>query len=257
MKALILAAGQGSRLRPYTNDRPKGMLEINGKTILDHQIEMFYNCGISKIAVVKGYKAESVKTTYSVNYYLNKQYEITNMVQTILCAESIFEENEEVIVSYSDILYRESVLDKLIHCDFSPAVVVDKDWRSYYSERFGDPYLDAESLVMNERQEIESIGKPNPAPEEVQAQYIGLMKFNRETLEFIKNVTGNPTKEIGWGRNVHNCYVTDILQEIVWHGIAVKAVVIDGGWLEIDTLKDYELAEARFQRMLKVDSHDE
>lgn len=70
MKAVILAAGQGTRLKKYTENLPKGMLEFAGKTIIERQIETYQKCGITDIIVVRGFAAD--KITYpDVKYYEN------------------------------------------------------------------------------------------------------------------------------------------------------------------------------------------
>ncbi|MFC5528939.1 NTP transferase domain-containing protein [Cohnella yongneupensis] len=249
MKALILTAGKGSRLRPYTDHCPKGMIEVEGKTILERQIELFHSLGITEIGIVKGYKAESVKTPPEVVHYINEEYDTTNMAQTLLCAESFFD--DEVIVSYSDILYHRSVLEALLDCKHVPAVVVDQDWKPYFAERFGNPFEDAESLELNEANHIVSIGKPSPDPHEIQAQYIGLMKFNVHTMQHIKLMLSQGEQaSIGWGRPPRQCYLTDVIQQLVYDGLELKAVKINGGWLEIDTARDYELAKRLFPQRI-------
>ena len=61
MKAIILAAGQGTRLKKYTENLPKGMLSFGGKTLIERQIEIYRSCGIDKIIIVKGYAADKIQ----------------------------------------------------------------------------------------------------------------------------------------------------------------------------------------------------
>ena len=74
MKAIIIAAGMGSRLNPLTNDKPKCMLELNGKTLLQHQIRALREAGIDRVALVKGYKKEAIGYPDLV-YYFNDNYQ--------------------------------------------------------------------------------------------------------------------------------------------------------------------------------------
>ena len=60
MKAIILAAGQGTRLKKYTQDLPKGMLKFMGKTIIERQIELYRKCGVEDITVVRGFAGEKI-----------------------------------------------------------------------------------------------------------------------------------------------------------------------------------------------------
>ena len=82
MKAIILAAGQGKRLKPLTNDKPKCMINLFGKRIIDYQIEVFKKFGISDIIVVTGFKSESVDIS-EIKIYQNHDFDRTNMVETL------------------------------------------------------------------------------------------------------------------------------------------------------------------------------
>ena len=115
MKAIILAAGQGTRLRPFTNDRPKCMVEFNDKPIINYIIETMHYVEISDIHIVTGYKSEvlkaHLKNEKGVTFHLNKEYDSTNMLYSLWCASNEF--NDDVIISYSDIIYSKDQLIKI------------------------------------------------------------------------------------------------------------------------------------------------
>ena len=106
MKAIILAAGQGTRIKKYTQDLPKGMLSFMGKTIIERQIEMYHGCGLDDIIIVRGFAADKIQYS-GVIYYTNKDFENTNMVESLMAANQEFD--DDVIVSYSDILLAEKI----------------------------------------------------------------------------------------------------------------------------------------------------
>lgn len=243
-KAIILAAGQGQRLKPLTNDRPKGMVKVAGRTIIDRQLELFRRLKINDVVIVKGFCAESVPD-YGVRHAVNPEFAVTNMVYSLFCAADELTEGP-VIVSYGDILYSEEVLRTLLAADAPVAVVVDREWKSYFSRRFDDPYDDAESMVLAPDGAIRRLGQGRPDPADVQAQYIGLIKFQNPGLAAIRKirdaVAGNETP-IGWGRPWRKAFMTDLLQELVNRGERVVAVPISGGWCEIDSLRDFDIAE--------------
>lgn len=242
MKAIILAAGQGQRLRPLTNNNPKVMVEISGKTILERQVENFINEGITDITVVTGYCADSVKCGYPIHYCSNLEYERTNMAFSLYCAQQQL--HGDVIISYGDIIYDQEVLNGVVNDSHDISVAVDLGWKGYYTERFGDPFLDAESLIYNDDLRILSIGKNNPLPEEVMAQYIGLIKLSSTGCAMFQSVFNKISSsefEIGWGRPFRKAYMTDFLQELINQEIQVHAVPINRGWYEIDSLKDLEV----------------
>ena len=110
-KLVILAAGEGKRLRPLTQARPKCLVEIKGKPLLDWQIEVAEQAGIKEIILVKGYLQEKIDRT-GVRSYINKNFSTTNMVETLWCANEEFD--EDIIISYGDIIYELHILKALL-----------------------------------------------------------------------------------------------------------------------------------------------
>lgn len=245
MKAIILAAGQGTRLKKYTENLPKGMLMFDGKTIIERQIEIYNRCGIDKIIVVRGFAAD--KITYNgVSYYTNRDYANTNMVESLLAAKTEFD--DDVIVSYSDILFEERLLKKMMESDADFAVSVDDNWKEYWQMRYGKVDFDTESLSIGEDDSITELGLEAPAIEDIDARYIGFLKFSKAGLKYIEGIMEAAYKEYEnkpWqqsGKTVRKAYMTDLLNAIIESGRRVKAVHFDNGWIEFDTNEDYEKA---------------
>jgi len=245
-RSIILSAGQGQRLKPLTDDRPKGMVPVAGQTIIERQLKLFRSLGVSDTAIVKGFCASSIPD-HGTTHYMNPDFATTNMVCSLFCATGHLDRGP-VIVSYGDILYSGSVLRAMLASIGPVSVAVDLDWKGYFGERFDDPYEDAESLVIGPDGLIRSIGQRAPAHSDIQAQYIGLIRFEDAGLKAIRDVRdsviGTPT-EIGWGRPWPKAFMTDLLQELVNRGIPVRAVPIRGQWCEIDSPRDFGLAEKR------------
>lgn len=243
MKVIILAAGQGKRLRPLTDECPKAMVHVVGKSILDRQIEQFLRFGITDISVVVGYKSESVRSSYSdLKFYRNDRFDSTNMVTSLLSASP--EYNSDIIISYGDILFSSNVLKKVVDSTDEVSVVVDTKWGELYGKRFDNPYDDAESLILNDRIILE-IGRKHPLPEQVHAQYTGLIRFSEKALKKMVNLVHDKTgtsEGLGWSDSVEAAYMTDLLQAMVASGETVSAVLIQGEWCEIDSLTDYRIA---------------
>lgn len=247
MKAIILAAGQGTRLKKYTDGIPKGMLEFRGKTIIEHQIEMYRSCGIDDIIIVRGYAAEKIQYE-GIKYYNNDNYRETNMVESLLVAKKEF--NDDVIVSYSDILFEEKLLKGMVNSKEDFAVSVDDNWKEYWMLRYGRIDFDLESLVIDENDYINELGLENPKLDKIDARYIGLLKFSSEGLRYIVDLMDKAYKEFKgkpWqqsGKTVEKAYMTDLLNAIIESGKKVKAVHFENGWMEFDTNEDYEKASA-------------
>ena len=247
LKAIILAAGEGKRLRPLTNDQPKCMVKLCGQSLIEHQLKVLNECNISDISVVTGYKGNSIKFP-NIKYFRNENYESTNMVETLFCARS--ELTDSVIVSYGDIVYEKKVLEKLVKSQDDFAILVDKNWKAFWEARFDDPLADAESLVLDENLFIKEIGQKTSNLDKIQGQYIGLMKFQNVGLTAVKEFYDNAKKQSKNGKNPLNqnlpfekSYMTDLLQGLIMAGHSLKAIPIENGWLEVDSLNDYNTYE--------------
>lgn len=245
MQAIILAAGQGTRLKKYTENLPKGMLNFNGKTIIERQIELYHRCGVEKIIVVTGFAAEKIQYP-DVVYYHNADYAVTNMVESLMCARP--ELCEDTILSYSDILFSEEMLRGMMECPDDFAVAVDRNWAAYWLKRYGRTDFDTESLTVDENGCIRSLGLENPDPSEIDARYVGLLKFSAAGLKRLlalwdrdyEAYLDKPWKQSG--KKIRQAYMTDLLQALIEDGAPVRAVEFQNGWIEFDANEDYENA---------------
>ncbi len=245
MKAIILAAGQGTRLKKYTENLPKGMLSFMGKTIIERQIEMYRKCGINNIIIVRGFAADKIHYD-GIKYYTNDDYSNTNMVESLLCAKQEFD--DDVIVSYSDILFEERLLKGMMAADSDFACGVDDNWKLYWKQRYGKIDFDTESLAIDNDDNITELGLENPNIDSIDARYIGILKFSKQGLRYIMDIMNQAYKlpeDQPWqqsGKPVRKAYMTDLLNAVIETGKAVKAIHFNNGWIEFDTNDDYENA---------------
>lgn len=255
MKIIILAAGQGTRLRPLTDDKPKCMVEINGRSIIERQLDVFKKNGISEkdIYILTGYSDDVLMKHLKekdVNYIKNDDFESTNMVCTLMCARELIENNDEIIISYGDIIYSDQIFKKLISSDKDSSVIVDVGWLDYWKMRCDNPLDDAETLKIDEKGDIFEIGQKTNDLKDIQAQYIGLMKFRgngiREMLKICdeaKKRSENGKKLWRTNRTYNKMYMTDLLQGMIDTGSKLTAVVVNRGWFEVDCVDDLKIAE--------------
>lgn len=245
MKAIILAAGQGTRLKKYTADLPKGMLNFEGKTIVERQLEVYRSMGIDDIIIVKGFAREKINYP-GIKYYVNQKYAETNMVESLLTARDEFD--DDIIISYSDILFEKEMLAKMMSEKGKFNVAVDDDWQYYWKTRYGRVDFDTESLTIDEDDNIVELGKENPKLEDIDARYVGLLKFSSKGLRDIVSLMEKAYvkyKDAPWqqsGKPVKKAYMTDLLNALIESGESVKAVHFKRGWIEFDTNEDYENA---------------
>ena len=265
MKAIILAAGLGTRLGKYTENLPKCMLNFAGMPLIERQIKTFRNCGIKKIIVVGGYMNHKINIP-GVNYYFNENFSKTNMVETLFSAEREFEDIEDnIIVSYGDIIFDEETLKKIIACEKDICVAVDDNWQEYWKTRFNGKLEDVESMHIGEDGNIMELGTPNCQAEDCHARYVGMIKFSKEGAKVLREIYHENKKKYWdkdekWlnSKSFKQAYMTDMLQSIINSGFKVWPAHINGGWLEFDTEQDYELAnkwlkEGTLNRFIKID----
>ncbi len=245
MKALILAAGKGTRLAPLTNNIPKCMVKYKNKPIIDYELEALRESGIDDIAIVGGYLANVLKEYTKINkLYINHDFENTNMVWTMFCArefmESCVNEEQDLIISYSDIIYKNEVVSKLKQYKNDLGVVIDKDWKILWDSRFENVLSDAESLKIKDNKIIE-IGKKVDSIDEIEGQYIGLFKVSYKFIKNMINIYDNINRNKQFdGKNFQNMYMTSFLQEIINKFNNIEPIFINRGWIEIDSISDLE-----------------
>ena len=249
-KALIIAAGLGSRLKKHTENLPKCMLDFGGKTLLQRQLDAYKKNSIKDISVIRGYKKEKIKYK-GLKYFENTDYKNNNILNSIFYAEDFL--NGNIIISYSDILFDSTVVKRLLKSNHDISVVVDIDWRGYYVGRKDHPISEAENVIFNSNNEVEKIGKINTGNQEVHGEFIGMIKLSNRGTEIFKEHF-HRLKKIYWNKPFQRAkifqkaYLTDFIQELVDIGIKVHCVIIESGWKEIDTVEDYKKALVGFKK---------
>ena len=249
-KALIIAAGLGSRLKKHTENLPKCMLDFGGKTLLQKQLDAYRNCGVEDISVIRGYKKEKINYK-GLRYFENTDYRNNNILNSIFYAEKII--NGNIIIAYSDILFDSSVVQRTLNSNHDISVVVDIDWRGYYIGRKDHPVTEAENVIFNSNNEVEKIGKIYTSSQEVHGEFIGMIKLSNRGAEIFKQQF-NRLKKTYWNKpfqrskTFQKAYLTDMIQELVDIGIKVHCVIIESGWEEIDTVEDYQKALKVFKK---------
>jgi choline kinase len=248
MKVILLVAGKGERLRPYTNERPKCMVELGGIPLLQRQLDVLREVGIlnSNIAMVGGYRHERLDAP-GIKKYVNDRYAVTNMVSTLFCAEDFLDVDEDLLICYGDIVYQRDVLQQVLDTDGDIVIGADQDWYGLWSLRMDDPLSDAETFKIKDGRVVELGKKPNDASE-IQAQYMGIIKVSRNRIrDFIDFYHALDRDALYDGKDFDNMYMTSLLQELINLGWQVRPALVCNGWLEIDLASDLEL----FNGMLK------
>ena len=248
MKAIIVAAGPGSRLNHLTRNRPKCLLEVGGQTIMERTLGALRANGIEDISVVRGWQSHMIDFP-DLTYYHNPDFRDNNILVSLFYAEKAM--TDDFVFSYSDIVYTEETVARLLRSEADVAAVVDINWAEQYIRRDQHPVSEAE-LVKAVDGRIVRIGKEEVTPEEAHGEFIGLARFTRAGAEMMKvayhNASENHDRPFHHAASFRKAYMTDMIQELVDRGMTVASVDIEGGWSEIDTPQDLERARKLFGR---------
>ena len=246
MKAIIIAAGPSTRLRPFTEYKPKCLLELEGKTILNRVLEIFYGYGINEIVIIRGYQKETINLP-NIRYYDNDDFYNNNILESLFYAEP--EMDEEFIFTYSDILYSKKVVQKLLESPHDFNLVIDTAWRQRYENRTKHPTDEAElALVIDGKvTHLSKFFNPDVA----YGEFIGLGKISKKGAEILtRNYNRAKYNKICKfeGRfhdatTIEKAYLTDLFEELIIRGYPIYSVDIEGSWVELDTDEDYEYAK--------------
>ncbi len=233
------------------------MLKIRGKPILQNILDVLRENGVNDISVIRGYKKEKIIFP-ELTYFENIDFGNTNILHSLICAREKLEEakneKEDVIISYSDIWYGSSVVNKLKISKEHISAVVDIDWQDYYEGRTDHPVDEAENVIFDDNQKIMKIGKhifTHETPKNRQGEFIGLWKFTYKGIEiFLKhfdrlNLKLQKLDSFQNTKEWQKAYITDIFQELIDENEEIHCTIIQGNWKEFDTVQDFDKANGR------------
>lgn len=247
MKVVILAAGEGVRLRPLTNTVPKCLVPLAGKSLLARQLDSLRSAGLRDISIVTGYHAPSVREAFpDCRFFDNPEYASTNMVHTLMCAAEILESGEDVLVAYSDIVYEPRVVEALAGAENAPLrIACNTDWEACWRLRMENPLDDAETFKTDGRGRVTELGRKARSLDEIQGQYMGLFVLGATLACSLPSLYRQwPDDALFEGRKKRSMFMTAMLQQLLDDGTEGVSVSVGGGWLEVDTLDELRLYEA-------------
>ena len=249
MKVIIIAAVTSTSLGNLTEEIPKGLLKINNKSILEIQIQQFKKKNISKIIIITGPHHEKFHFD-DVSLINDRKYMEHDVLGSLMIAKS--EMNSEIITSYSDIIFDDSIINSLLKFNGDIGIAVDLEWEEKYLSRTEHPKEQADNVLI-ENDKIIKIKKNIFEYEKFQlrGEFIGLMKLSEKGAKiFVKKY--NQMLEFHKGKfqdapSLNKAYLTDLIQELIDSEIEVLPIFVNGRWTEIDTPQDLENARKLFK----------
>ena len=236
MRAVILAAGRGSRMGALAGDRPKCLVELAHKPLIRRQIAALHGGGISTIGIVRGYLGTMINIE-DTTYFENPRWAETNMVMSLASAATWLR-SDTVVISYADIFFGRDLVRDLAASSGDLVVAYDRSWRKLWTRRFDDPLSDAETFRTDARGNLIEIGRRTTQIDDIEGQYMGLLKFTPEAWRAVEAVLAAVDTKTRDGMDM-----TTLLRVLLDSGFPIKTVGIAGQWGEIDSSGDLELYE--------------
>lgn len=226
MRALILAAGRGTRISRYLSGKPKCTVDIGGVTLIENTINKLKDIGINDIALIVGYNQNEIRKilkNYDVEFYYNPFYDVTNSAASAWFAKEFIKEDEDLIIMNGDVYAEVSLLKEVVEEKMSPVLFSDNtrkeegDYKFYYEN----------NILMKYGKELEG--------NDITGEYVGIAKINKNFIkkfkESLEEMINNQKHSLWWENALYRL--------IDKQDIYIKDV---GGkfWAEVDYIEDYE-----------------
>ncbi len=238
--AIIVAAGFEQNFWPLNSEKPKAMLEIKGKSILERQIEVLKKAGIHRIAVVTGYKREKIRHPDIITYH-NPDFRQTHILQSLFSAER--EMQDKFLFLYGDVLFEDFVIEKLLKARGDINLVVKRLPDASVGSSVNGK-LEHDWVVAGEQ--VLAIGH-HLRHTEANGEFAGLASFSKEGARTLRQAYHEISKKKRTAP-FHNAATfkkaqfTDLIQELIDRKEKIHAVNVQSGWLDINTFADYQKA---------------
>lgn len=229
MIAIILAAGSNNEVSHLVGDIPKNLIEINGSSILEIQLNVLHSLGIDNVCVVKGYKEEMFSIP-GIKYYTNDSFEDKDILYSMFCAEKEF--TEDILIIYGDVVFDKECLKRILTVKSDIAIGVALPLDQYKKKNINN--LELASIEPDNT--VSKIGKDNANDQAIQGQFSGIMKCTKQGIEILKN---NYAYFKIYHPKYNDALISDLLENIIKLGVPVHSVLIDKGWVKINAEEDY------------------
>lgn len=232
-KAIILAAGRGTRMASYSNTCPKALLEFKGEALISRQLRSFKEAGITEIVLVGGYLFENLvsyieKSGFKCKILYNPFYADTNSIASLWFAKE--ELNEDVFITNADTYYEPEILNLLMKNDNEYVFGVDESKR-----------IDADYRVSIFGDEIMDMGK-DIHQDDVNAEYVGIALIRKSGVLLFRDLLEKTIKS-----GNYNLWWEDLFIELMAKSKKISYTDVTGKlWFEIDEPKDYRKYQRYF-----------
>ena len=248
---VLLGAGRGHRLMPFTAAQPKSFMEVAGRRILDWTVDAFQRNGLGRFVFVAGYLKEVVQESYpGFDYVENLDWPNTNILYSLMCAREHIAGG--FYFSYTDTLFLEGAVKMLKDSPHDITLVMDTKWRDRYRFRSQHPESDTEKMT-TEGNKVTRLSR-SIEPKDASGEFTGVLKMTSQGASRLVHFYDKLSTSIGMdgefvdGRPFRMAYLIHLLDRMIQAGVEVHCVAVPGDYHEIDTPQDYRLATSDWQR---------
>ena len=247
MKAIIIAAGSGKRISNDFAELPKALIQVNDISIISRQISLFKKNGIDEIIVISGPGKEKFTMT-DVTYVNDQKFEEHDILGSLMEArDHIF---GDVIITYSDIIFEDLILKKILQTNLDIGIAVDLDWKKAYENRKSHAISEAENILFDNSRNILEIRKNIRNSNLEIGEFLGIIKLSNNGCKLLlkryDEIRNDKCGRFYDTKSLTKAYLTDMIQKLIESKIEVKPILISGKWCEIDTIEDLKRAENMF-----------
>ena len=247
MKAIILAAGEGSRMGKLTQNIPKPLVKVNGKSIIERQLSILKQNEILDVIIITG--PHNKKFNFEkIRYIPDENFREHDQLDSLMSAKK--EIDGDIIILYADIIFEDMILAKILESKSDISIAVDMDWERTYVSRTDNSFAEADK-VRFEKGSVSRIFKTMTEEDkkfEI-GEFIGLMKLSKngskQLVDCYEKIHAHKGK-FHDAQSIEKAKLIDLLQELIENKIKIDAIPITGKWCEIDTEQDLEIAEKIF-----------
>lgn len=226
MRALLLAAGKGTRISRYLSGNPKCTVDIGGEPLICYTLDLLKRKGITETALVLGYKAEVIRETVKekeVSFYYNPFYDVTNSIASAWFAKDFLKDTEDLLIMNADVFLEEGVLDDMMETKLSPVLFADEsrkeeaDYKFYYED----------NILMKYGKELTGA--------DITGEYIGVARLEADFIpEFVKQM------EKMIATQQHSVWWENVLYSMIDRRDVYVKNIENRFWAEVDYIEDYE-----------------
>jgi len=224
MKALLMAAGKGTRISRYIEGKPKCTVDIGNISLIEYTISQLQSRGITDIAIVLGYQSEVIKETlckYDIEYYYNYFYDVTNSIASAWFAKDFLE--GDMLLMNADVYLEPDIFDVVLNEQKSPILFSDGSRKEEADYKF---YYEGNELI--------KYGKGLEG-EDISGEYVGVAKIKND---FVPSYIKRLSELISQGK--HNMWWEDVLYSYVEEQSVYISDIQGMFWAEVDFIEDYE-----------------